>query len=257
MTTGVAISPDGARIAYERCGAGPAVLLLHGGGSSRREWHTAGYVARLQDAFTVITPDLRGHGESSPSSDPADYAVASTIADLLAVVDACGVERFALCGMSHGGKAARYLAVHTGRVEKLVLMSAPLGPGASPGRRQEIAAFTAHWRPILQAQADGTLDVRALSPQDQEFLASFQVASMLGWGPAMLDWPPVQPAAFRCPVLWLAGSEDQDVMDSVRAFEPSLAGTPVRLHVFPGLDHGAVFEAVEQVFPHIQAFLAQ
>ncbi|HOU13295.1 MAG TPA: hypothetical protein PKZ84_09255 [Anaerolineae bacterium] len=54
MDTLFAISPDGARIAYDRCGAGPAVVLLHGGGGNRQEWHNAGYVSRLiMAAFTT------------------------------------------------------------------------------------------------------------------------------------------------------------------------------------------------------------
>ena len=48
-------------------------MLLHGGGGNRQEWHAAGYVRRIQDFFTVITADLRGHGESGLPTDPADY----------------------------------------------------------------------------------------------------------------------------------------------------------------------------------------
>ncbi len=65
-------SPDGTQIAYDSSGAGPAIVLLHGGGGSRQEWHEAGYVRRLEDHFTVITLDLRGHGESDLLTDPAD-----------------------------------------------------------------------------------------------------------------------------------------------------------------------------------------
>jgi pimeloyl-ACP methyl ester carboxylesterase len=54
MNTFFASSPDGTRIAYERCGAGPVLVLLHGGGNSRQMWHEASYVERLQDKYTVI-----------------------------------------------------------------------------------------------------------------------------------------------------------------------------------------------------------
>ncbi|RJP54921.1 MAG: hypothetical protein C4583_01450 [Anaerolineaceae bacterium] len=47
MTTRFATSPDSTRIAFDVTGAGTPLLLLHGGGSSRVEWHEAGYVARL------------------------------------------------------------------------------------------------------------------------------------------------------------------------------------------------------------------
>jgi len=69
MTTKFAISPDQTRIAYDITGAGPAILLVHGGGGSRHDWHTGGYVQRLQDEFQVICVDLRGHGESDKPTD--------------------------------------------------------------------------------------------------------------------------------------------------------------------------------------------
>jgi pimeloyl-ACP methyl ester carboxylesterase len=76
-------SPDGTRVAYDRCGTGPAIVLLHGGGGSRQEWHHAGYVGRLRDNYTVIAVDLRGHGESGLPTDPADYTVQKMLQDIL------------------------------------------------------------------------------------------------------------------------------------------------------------------------------
>ena len=85
---------DGTRVAYDRCGTGPAIVLLHGGGSTRQEWHEAGYVKRLRDNFTVITVDLRGHGESGHPTHPADYTQDKMMQDILAVVDSCRIEYF-------------------------------------------------------------------------------------------------------------------------------------------------------------------
>lgn len=152
MNTSYAISSDGRLIAYERYGADPTVILLHDGGGCRQEWREAGYIERLQNDFTVITLELRGHGESSPSTNLAAYTVAKMIQDILAVADACRVEQFTLRGMSHEGKAGRYLAVHSGQVKKFILMSAPLMPGTSPRLCQEIAEFTVHWSPVLACQ---------------------------------------------------------------------------------------------------------
>ena len=255
MNPSFATSSDGAQIAYECCGNGPAIILLHGGGGCRQEWREAGYIERLQNDFTVVSLDLRGHGESSLSTDPTDYTVTKMVQDILAVADACRVEQFALCGMSHGGKTGQYLAIHSRRVDRFILMSAPLGPGTSPQLRLEIAEFTAHWSSVLQAQCDGTLDLSSLPREDQEFLQNFKVAAMLGWGPAMLKWPSVRPTDFTCPVLWLIGSEDHQVMESVREFESALEGSPFQVHIFPGLDHGQVFDEIERVFPVMRAFL--
>jgi pimeloyl-ACP methyl ester carboxylesterase len=75
MNTLFTTSLDDTRIAYDRSGAGPALVLLHGGGSRRQEWHDAGYVQRLRDNFTVITLDLRGHGDSDLPTELADYTI--------------------------------------------------------------------------------------------------------------------------------------------------------------------------------------
>jgi pimeloyl-ACP methyl ester carboxylesterase len=77
MVTLFATSPDGTRVAYDQVGTGPAIVLLHGGGSRRQDWHEAGYVKRLQDNFTVITLDLRGVGERGLPMTPVDYIVMS------------------------------------------------------------------------------------------------------------------------------------------------------------------------------------
>jgi pimeloyl-ACP methyl ester carboxylesterase len=58
MATKFATAEDGTRIAYDVTGQGPALMLLHGAGKTRRDWHKVGYVDRLKDDFTVITEVL-------------------------------------------------------------------------------------------------------------------------------------------------------------------------------------------------------
>jgi pimeloyl-ACP methyl ester carboxylesterase len=260
MKTLFATSPDGTRVAYDRRGAGPAIVLLHGGGGKRQDWHEAGYVSRLQDNFTVITLDLRGHGESGLPTDPADYTIDKLLQDILAVADACAVERFTVWAMSYGGKVGRYLAAgcspaaQSARVANIILMGTPLGPGVIGQPRQDAIDFCAHWPPIVQAQREGRLDLASLSPDDQDVLRRLNIAVILGWARAMLDWPAVEPANFRCPTLWLMGSEDRHAMDSFREYEGSLAGSQVQVHIVEGLDHMQVFEQVDRVFPTMLAF---
>jgi pimeloyl-ACP methyl ester carboxylesterase len=235
MSTLFATSLDGTRIAYDRNGAGPALVLLHGGGSRRQEWHDAGYVQRLQDHFTVITLDLRGHGESDLPTEPADYTINKMMQDVLAVANACEVEGFTIWGFSFGGRVGRHVAAQSERVVKLILMGTPLGAGFSDESRHDSEEFYAHWPPILQAQRAGTLDLDSLSQNDRGVLQIFHVAAMLAWGRAMFDWPAVEPADFLCPTLWLVGSEDRVAMISVRKYEPALQGARVQSHIVDGL----------------------
>ncbi|MBN2304843.1 MAG: alpha/beta fold hydrolase, partial [Anaerolineae bacterium] len=96
-------APDGARIAYDVTGSGPAVLLLHGYGNNRMIWHEFGWAAQLGADFTVIAVDLRGCGASSGFDDPARYGAAAHLDDLRQVAAACGADRFAVVGYSWGG----------------------------------------------------------------------------------------------------------------------------------------------------------
>jgi pimeloyl-ACP methyl ester carboxylesterase/GNAT superfamily N-acetyltransferase len=254
MNTLYASSPDGARVAYDRSGAGSAIVLLHGGGGTRQEWHEAGYVRRLRDRYTVIAVDLRGHGESSLRTDPADYSTDKLGQDILAVADACGVDRFAMWGVSYGGKIGRYLAAQSERVVKFVMIGTPLGPGVSGERRRQAVDFFAHWPPIVHAQGAGTLDLDALSPDDRDFLRRFNVPVMLAWVRAMMDWPAIEPADFRCPTLWVVGSEDRYAMASLSEYKDSLQGSRLQVHIVQGLDHERAFDEIDRVFPTMLAF---
>src|SRR5579871_5477865 len=110
MPTAFATSPDGVAIAYETLGSGPPLILLHGGGLSRRSWFDAGYPQRLAERFQVIAVDARGHGESGKPPERAAYSPERLTADVLAVADACDADRFDLVGYSFGGNTGRYVA---------------------------------------------------------------------------------------------------------------------------------------------------
>jgi pimeloyl-ACP methyl ester carboxylesterase len=256
MAASLTCSRDGTRIAYDRSGAGPAIVLLHGGGGSRQDWHEAGYVTRLQDRYTALTLDLRGHGQSDRPDKPIAYTTDKLCQDILAVADACGVRHFAIWGMSYGGKVGRYLAVRSQRVTALIMMGTPLGPGVSGARRQQALEFRAHWSPLVQALQAGTLDLDALSSKDRETWDRLHVPSMLGWVRAMLDWPAIVPAQFRCPTLWLIGSEDQHAMESLHTYGPALCRSQVQVRVEQDLDHEQVFEEVDRVLPVMLGFMA-
>lgn len=113
--------PDGTRIAWERSGDGPAVLLVHGIGSSRRTWD--GIVPQLVSAgYGVVRLDLRGFGESS--SPEGAFGMDAFMGDLVSFVDFAGLETFHLVGHSLGGMIAqKYALAHPSRVHSLALAS--------------------------------------------------------------------------------------------------------------------------------------
>jgi pimeloyl-ACP methyl ester carboxylesterase len=117
---------DGVSIYYEQRGAGPSVLLSHGYSASARMWQAQ--IEALSDSYHLIAWDMRGHDRSDSPDDPALYSHEATVADMAAVLDACGANRATIAGLSLGGfmSLAFYLA-HPARTEGLMLFDT--GPG--------------------------------------------------------------------------------------------------------------------------------
>jgi pimeloyl-ACP methyl ester carboxylesterase len=92
---------DGTRIAYEDVGEGEGAVLLFTTGwcSSKERWSSV--VERSARRRRVLSMEWRGHGDSD--SAPADFGLEEMIADVLAVADEAGVERFVPCAASHSG----------------------------------------------------------------------------------------------------------------------------------------------------------
>jgi pimeloyl-ACP methyl ester carboxylesterase len=120
----------GHRVIYRMAGTGPPVVLIHGMVNSSRHWEQV--ALRLAEEYTVIAPDLIGHGDSAAVR--GDYSLgahASSIRDLLA---ALGRERATIVGHSLGGGIAmQFFYQFPQRTERLALISSGgLGREVSP-----------------------------------------------------------------------------------------------------------------------------
>src|ERR1044072_1523066 len=88
----------GYRRAYRVAGSGPAILLIHGIGDNSTTWSTI--QSKFAQRFTVIAPDLLGHGKSDkPRADYSLGGYANGMRDLLTVL---GIERVTVVGHSFG-----------------------------------------------------------------------------------------------------------------------------------------------------------
>lgn len=246
---------DGTTIAYEVTGTGPALVLLHGGGQSRRSWYERGYVDRLAKKFTVISIDLRGSGDSGRPDTPAAYALDTVLADIFAVADAAGAKRFHVWGFGHGASIGRYLAVRSDRVISAVLVGMDMGPTVSGPVKDALSAMRAKWQPLLEAQKAGTLDIKTFSPGDRDAWNHGVALSAIALG-ALLDYPPVQPADIKAPTLWLVGAADASGMENVKQFEGKLTGTKVTFKQLAGLSYTDSFARIDPVLAEAEPFLA-
>lgn len=100
------VEHDGARIWYAVYGSGPPVILLHGGLGHSGNW---GYQlpALLRAGYRVVLVDSRGHGRSTRDARPYTYELMAS--DVLAVMDAAGIDRAAVVGWSDGACIALIL----------------------------------------------------------------------------------------------------------------------------------------------------
>jgi pimeloyl-ACP methyl ester carboxylesterase len=124
------IALHGRRVIYRVAGSGPPVVLIHGMLNSSSHWQAV--AESLAGEYTVIAPDLIGHGDSAaPRGDYSLGAHAASIRDLLAAI---GVDRASIVGHSLGGGVAmQFFYQFPQRVQRLVLVSSGgLGREVSP-----------------------------------------------------------------------------------------------------------------------------
>jgi 3-oxoadipate enol-lactonase / 4-carboxymuconolactone decarboxylase len=116
----------------------PALMFLHSLGCDHTQWDAQ--AADLAPHFRVLRYDLRGHGATG--APEGDYTIEMLARDALALADALGVARFAVCGLSLGGMIAQWLAAKfPERVTHVVLANTSShypDPGPMEARRKKV-----------------------------------------------------------------------------------------------------------------------
>jgi pimeloyl-ACP methyl ester carboxylesterase len=249
MPTQFVRTKDGVRIAYDVAGQGPALMLLHGAGKTKRHWHEAGYVGRLRDAFQVICVDIRGSGESDPLTRIDDYAIEKICQDLEEVANACGAEQMRVWGYSFGGNIARYLGAWSERVNAIAVIGVPFGPAVHKEFDRYIDQFIEKYGPLAQAYKDGTLSEKkrrsAIKGRIPVWVACFQ---------AMRRWPSLDAGDLKCATLLLSGTRNRSAMAWLKENEESLEAACVQVEIVEGLTHQQEFSQIERVYPAVRAF---
>jgi pimeloyl-ACP methyl ester carboxylesterase len=114
------VAVNGHDVAYRGGGRGPVVLLVHGMAGSSATWNHV--MPRLAQRFTVVAPDLLGHGESAKPR--GEYSLGAHTVILRDLLNALGHDRATFVGQSFGGGIAMQLAYQfPERCERLVLVN--------------------------------------------------------------------------------------------------------------------------------------
>ena len=178
------ISKDGTRIAFEKTGQGPAVILVDGAMGYREYFGGRPLAAELSKEFTVYTYDRRGRGEST---DTQPYAVEREIEDIEALIDEAGGSVY-LYGFSSGTVLALKAAGKLGanKVVKLALYGPPLNSDDDKAK-QDFAQYAKRMAELLEANKRG--DAVAF------FLADMMPAEMIEGMRQSPEWPVMEAVA--------------------------------------------------------------
>lgn len=253
---------EGLRIAYERAGEGPPIVLLHGFVGDSREWRRQ--IDGLSDEFTVVAWDAPGSGRSS---DPPESFRMPDYADCLAgFVDALGLGRPHVAGLSFGGGLALELyRRHPTIPMTLVLAAAYAGwAGSLPPEvveqrlRQSLQLADRPPDQFVRAMIPTLFSESASAERVDEFAAIMSEFHPAGFRAmarslAEADLRDVLPR-IDVPTLLLYG--DKDVRAPLNVAEDLHAAIPTsRLVVMPGVGHMSSLEAAERFNAEVRSFL--
>jgi pimeloyl-ACP methyl ester carboxylesterase len=153
---------DGFRLAYDRAGAGPAAVLLHGWPSDRTEYRE---VVALLPAVDVVAADLRGFGGSDKHLvDPSTgYSAEAQARSVIALIEQLGLDRPVLAGHDIGSRVAQAVARQRPDLVRALVLTPPL-PGIgeriqTPQAQQEFWYVPFHRLPLAAEVIDGRPDV--------------------------------------------------------------------------------------------------
>jgi pimeloyl-ACP methyl ester carboxylesterase len=255
----------GLRIAYERAGEGPPVVLLHGFvGDARSTWQRQ--IDDLSDEFTVVAWDAPGAGRSS--DPPESFRMTDYTACLAGLVDALGFRRAHIVGLSFGGALAlEFYRQHPTTVTTLVLAGAYAGwAGSLPSdiveQRLEQSLQSSQLPPtqFVARMLPTMFSPSAPRERVNEFAASVSEFHPTGFramalASAEADLRDVLPRV-HVPTLLLYG--DEDVRAPLHVAEALRAAIPTsRLVVLSGVGHASSVEAAEQFNVEVRAFLRE
>lgn len=203
----------GVRLHVETAGDGPPLLLLHGWPQDGRVWEQV--VPRLQDRFTLVVLDWRGHGRSADAPDGV-YTPDALVAEALGVLDALGIGRAGVIGHDWGCFVSLLLAV--GAPERVTAVLAAGSPHPwIPVTAGGALSLWRGWYAALNAfgVATGVTGRHVLGPEvaAERYLATTRAPATKAlyrwyWGSWMRllrDGPPPAPAV---PVRYLVGEHD-------------------------------------------------
>jgi pimeloyl-ACP methyl ester carboxylesterase len=238
----------GHTISFEDAGSGPAIVLVPGWTMSAADWRDAGYIDLLATSHRVLAVDPLGNGLSDKPHELDAYGWPAVAVDLVAVMDAAGVDRATVWGYSRGAALAGAVAAEfPDRVAALILTGGgdltPAVPENTPPGAMTAAMFRGDFGPLW--------DEYSFSEEDRQYDREVNDPTALGAmhieaGRTLA----IDIGRVTAPALVYVGGNDQP--EEERNTSDALG---VELQVLPGLDHLEAFSRIDLVMPVVLAFL--
>ena len=245
---------DGVGIYYEVHGRGPALLLSHGYSATSRMWH--GQIEALSMTHTVITWDMRGHGQSDYPEDPAAYSEPATVADMTALLDVVGADKAIVGGLSLGGYMS--LAFHLAHPERVrALLIIDTGPGYRKDEAREgwnanaLKTAERYETEGLSRLASGGVEMRTSHHRNAEGLAKAARGMLTQRDAGVISSLPT----IAVPSIVVVGANDTPFLAASDYMAAKIPGA--KKVVIPGAGHAANIDQPEAFNTAIVGFLQE
>ena len=269
----------------------PPVILMHGFPESHRTWREV--APRLGDRLRLVMPDLRGFGDSDRPQEVEAYATDTLVADIFALADALGIDRFALVGHDWGGAIAWAAAIRGNpRITRLAIVNSPhplifqkslvedeeqraasqyMRAFRSPGMEAGIEAMG--FDTFFDKSFSKHVDMARISPAERQIYIDQwsrpgALTAMLNWyrssqvvvpPPGITvdvpDWVLRAFPTIKIPVRVIWGLEDKALLP-IQLQGIGEIGEDVEVFPLAGVGHFAPWEAPDQVAAALAPFLA-
>ncbi|MEN8443867.1 MAG: alpha/beta hydrolase [Cyanobacteria bacterium J06555_13] len=243
---------DGCKIAYSLSGSGLGLVLLHGGFiQNRKLWADLSYIRSLQQTYTVVAIDIRGHGESDKPKEEQAYSIERLVEDIYSVTEAAKLTNFLIWGFSLGAS----ISLHAATKRKLCGVVA-----AGSFFSQALIDYSKHNIPSLaaavEARDENRLDSLTLSPEERFFVEKADLDVALAISRAMANWPKIEPEMVTSPLLIYAGTNDEPTYSILQEQSDAIQSAGIELSFIEELDHFQAVSEKQLVLPIVERFLA-
>ena len=246
------VTSSGRRLYYEVSGTGFPLLMHHGFAQSAQSWIDSGWNDLLSGHARVITFDILGHGRSDTPHDIESYRMEERMADVVAVADAEGVERFDMLGFSLGGRVALGMAFAKPECLRGLIVGGMHARAtaltADSMERRTATLRRGSVRALRRALGLNTSRTEQLPDPDPEALA-LSDEGLLDWSGVVGELP-----SLEIPTLMFVGEQDR----MQPWVEEDAAAIPNAQYICcPDVDHAGSFERSDLAGRYVIEFLSQ